>query len=105
MLGRRHAVWLFATAASATPASPDAAFGTLSDGSHCRASNDVIAIDFAAASVMHSNLGNHGPDFAAPPTVRLANVGRIEGSRIDLEVSNLTFYPPPAANVKRAASK
>jgi len=73
--------------------------GTLADGTTCRSSHDAITIDFAAASVTHSNLGHQGPHVHAPPTLLLANVGRIGGHRIDLEVSNTTAYEAHAPSV------
>ena len=44
-----------------------------------------VSISFNEASVLHSNLGNHGPDVHAPPTILLSNIGRYNGERIDLE--------------------
>jgi hypothetical protein len=77
---------------SARGGHPD--LGTLSDGTACQSSRDVVTINFEAASVAHSNLGSTGPDWDAPPTVLLTNVGTLDNRRIDLEISNLTYYEP-----------
>jgi hypothetical protein len=82
---------LLVACASSESSSP-LQLGTLADGTPCRASEGTININFRDASVAHSNLGGHGPDFWAPPTVLLTNVGRVDGRRIDLSISNLTEY-------------
>lgn len=71
---------------------------SLANGEPCAPALGTLVISFANASVIHNNFGGLGPDFDAPPTLHLANVGIVDGRTIDLEVSNLTSYLPASAS-------
>ena len=58
--------------------------GRLADGEPCATEIDSVIVSFAHASVVHSNIGGLGPDFAAPQTMRLSNVAISDG-RVKLD--------------------
>jgi hypothetical protein len=52
-----------------------------------------INVDFSIAQLVHSNLGNQGPDFDAPEGIRFALIADIgDGHYVDLEIHALTPY-------------
>ena len=65
----------------------------------CRASSSSsMSFDGRMATLIHSNLGGHGPDVGAEPTFRIGNIfGVDEQHQIDLVVSVVDTYTP--ANV------
>ena len=57
-----------------------------------------LLIDVGASTVLHNNLGDHGPDLGAP-TLRYGGVGSLDGRSIDLiiEVVQGYDYQAPSA--------
>lgn len=64
---------------------------------------DSINMDFASVYLLHSNLGDQGPDTSAPPTIRYVNAGSAVHPTMgiihfDIELTTISSYTPADSN-------
>jgi len=67
-------------------------FAGMSSLAFCNVAHSII--DLKLSSLISSNLGNKGPDFAAPEGLHFANILQNEGRTVDLMIHALNEYVP-----------